>query len=423
MLIIPKLRYFLSIILILTFYRALNAQFNNQSYFEYLEKQFHKESISTNRYLIDEFVNYLEIFPNRAREDDALWMLSLLQEQYKLYNAQLISLLKIVFLYPNSDFTPNARIEIHKLLTENQNISLNIKKDKILNAIDKKRSAKSYQDTYFDFLSFLYEIDVKELHSFLLDEIKTYFRIFSDNPVNGDMISFFAGNTFEQDNKIANAIACYRKIIALFPESSYRWKAQYQIGYLFYSRLDSTSSAMDNFLEVINSFPMQEEAVNAQFYLAEIYDKKLNNIDEAIQNYRLLIESFPDNPFRLTALKRVAELCRNSGRFEEAVTSYMQIFEEYPDTDTAPSALEHIISIYYNHLHKPARAAATLKLFGSYYKGHPKADEYFFQAAAIYANELKMPKEAREICVFIINNYPDGRFAEPARELLKKSGN
>ncbi|MGD9899160.1 MAG: tol-pal system YbgF family protein, partial [Calditrichaceae bacterium] len=330
---------------------------------------------------------------------------------------------KIVFLFPNSDTTPDARLNIQKMLNANQDVSLNIKKDIILDAIDRKRSAKSYRDTYFDFLSFLYETNVKELHPILLNEIKRYFRIFSDNPVNGDIITFFAGSTLEQEENITNAIACYRKIIALFPESPYRWKAQYQIGYLFYSRLDSVSSAMDNFLEVINSFPMPEEAVSAQFYLAEIYDKKLNNIDEAIQNYRLLIGSFPDNPFILPALQRTAELCRNSGRYEEAVTAYMQIFEDYPDCDTAPSALEQIISIYYNHLNKPARAAETLKLFGSYFKNYPKADEYLFKAAAIYANELKMMNEAQEICVFIIKNYPDGHFAEPARDLMKKGGN
>ncbi|MGD9898999.1 MAG: hypothetical protein AB7T22_07715, partial [Calditrichaceae bacterium] len=156
-----KLRYSLSIILVLILFTALHAQFNNRSYLEYLENQFHKESISTNRYLIDEFENYLEIFPNCAREDDALWMLSLLQKQYKLNNARLISLLKIVFLFPNSDTTPDARLNIQKMLNANQDVSLNIKKDIILDAIDRKRSAKSYQDTYFDFLSFLYETNVK----------------------------------------------------------------------------------------------------------------------------------------------------------------------------------------------------------------------------------------------------------------------
>ncbi len=89
------------------------------------------------------------------------------------------------------------------------------------------------------------------------------------------------------------AIAEYRKVVAMAQEPSWAAKALYQIGIIYAHNLGDTDAATRTYQEVIHKYPDSTQAVMAQYQLAEIY-RVLNKYTDALKAYHEII-AYPEH--------------------------------------------------------------------------------------------------------------------------------
>lgn len=415
-----KKKFIFIIIIIITITNAI-GQVDESTYFNYLQQTYFENTKGKlNRFLIEEFYQYQLTFPNSDQDDQVLWMLGdIFEKENKQYSA-LIKYIKIYFLHPKSKLIEQVRLRIKALLSSMKDLEFTQKKDQISKQIIKNYPLQNYQDAYFEWLSFIYSLNISRLNSVLLKEINLYNQIFKDSFKTNDVLCFWQGCLYEKENNINMAAANYTKLLTLYPESIFRSLALYKTAYFNYSKFCEYNKAIDGFLEVINSYSTSDSAGNAQFYLAELYETGLKNNDEALNNYRLLLEAFPDNPLCLKALKRIAKISYSKKQYEDAAAAYMQLFEKYPDDDFAPEALDKIEIIYSGKFNDFERSASILKLYASHFKTHENAAEHLYRAAEIYAFKLDNISEAVSVCQQIIKGFKGSDYADKAEKLIKK---
>lgn len=413
---------FLFIIIIISITNAI-GQVDESTYFNYLQQTYFENSKGKlNRFLIEEFYQYQLTFPNSDQDDQVLWMLGdIFEKENKQYSA-LIKYIKIIFLHPKSKLIEQTRLRIKALLSSITDLEFTQRKDQISKQIIENYPLQNYQDAFFEWLSFIYSLNISRLNSVLLKEINLYNQIFKDSFKNNDVLCFWQGCLYEKENNINMAAANYTKLVTLYPESIFRSLALYKTAYFNYSKFGEFNKAIDGFLEVINSYSTSDSAGNAQFYLAELYETGLKNNDEALNNYRLLLEAFPDNPLCLKALKRIAKISYSKKQYEDAAVAYMQLFEKYPDDDFAPEALDKIETIYSVKFKDFERSASILKLYASHFKTHENAAEHLYRAAEIYAFKLDNISEAVSVCQKIIKGFKGSDYADKAEKLIIKLG-
>ncbi len=391
------------------------------AYFEWLSFIYSLNISQLNSVLLKEINLYNQIFKDSFKNNDALcfWQGCLYEKENKQYSA-LIKYIKIYFLHPKSKLIEQVRLRIKALLSSMKDLEFTQKKDQISKQIIINYPLQNYQEAYFEWLSFIYSLNISRLNSVLLKEINLYNQIFKNSFKNNDALCFWQGCLYEKENNINMAAANYTKLLALYPESIFRSLALYKTAYFNYSKFGEYNKAIDGFLEVINSYSTSDSAGNAQFYLAELYETGLKNNDEALNNYRLLLEAFPDNPLCLKALKRIAKISYGKKQYEDAAAAYMQLFEKYPDDDFAPEALDKIETIYSVKFKDFERSASILKLYASHFKTHENAAEHLYRAAEIYAFKLDNISEAVSVCQQIIKGFKGSDYADKAEKLIKK---
>jgi len=276
--------------------------------------------------------------PKYAVKDTAEEQFRWAMESYKNkdYKKAVAEFDKVVKLYPNSKYAPDAQYYIG-------------------------RSYEDMEEYYHAYLSYQKVIEAYPYAKNRNEIIKRQYDI---------GILFYGG----QKSKILGvallpamdkAIEIFEQVVKNSPYGEYAPKAQFKIGEA-YKKSGRFAEATMAFQRLKDEYPNDELAPEADYqiaqcgYLASLdasYDQK--STDMAIDKFKALMSETQEEPFLEKAKKSLSELKEKRaqsvyetarfyeriGRVHSAAIYYKEIVDEYPETTLAKEALVRIVEI------------------------------------------------------------------------------
>ncbi len=398
----------------------LLSQLPEPGSFEYLKQAFDKRNSDVMEYLINECNHYLLSFWDSPNADEVLFMLGRMYEDESMYEHAFLSYLKIKFIHPNSDRRNDSVSNLNQIVHNKAEGTFSEKRINIDELVSQTLSFSDRNSAYYDYIKFVFELNIEDLNEIIMQEINTYILIYTEKAKNVDQLYFWIGSLYKKSSDWYQSILAYEKIKYLTPESVLIPQALFQIALLQYQETGQYNEAKDTFVSLISAYPDLSVAGDAQFYLAELFEKRMENPDEAVANYRLLVESYPQNRFAVESLKRVAEIMQDKENFVEAIASYYQIFELYPKDAYTPEAVLEIESLYRRRMENYEKAIETLKLYADQFPQREDAAERLYDAGEIYREELNNKQAAIDTYTEVINKFPNSDYAERAKDRIQE---
>jgi TolA-binding protein len=398
---------------------SLFSQIPEPGSFQYLQQAYSKRNSDVMEYLIDECNQYLLSFWDSPNADEVLFMLGELYEDEKMYPEAFLSYLKIKFIHPNSDRRNDSVSNLNQLVHNKAEGTFSEKRKNIDELVSQTLSFTDRNAAYFNYIKFVFELNIEDLNEILIQDIKTYTIIYAKNAKNGDQLYFWVGSLYKKSSDWHQSILAYDKVRYIASESLLIPQALFQIALLQYQETGQYSQAKDTFVSLIAANPDLSVSGDAQFYLAELYEEKLDIPDEAVANYRVLVESYPSSRFAVESLKRVAEIMEDKDNYVEAIAAYYQIFELYPKNSYAPEALLEIENLYRRRLENYEKAIETLKLYADQFPQREDAAEQLFDAGDMYSDDLNNKQAAIDTYNEVINKFPASDYAEKAKDRIQ----
>ncbi len=145
------------------------------------------------------------------------------------------------------------------------------------------------------------------------------------------------GDAFFAQGKYREALEFYNKAIGAEPGGDY---AMYQVANSHY-RLNRNFEAVSQFRRLLRIYPFSSLREQAQYNIAYIY---LNtaNYDQAIEEFQTVIRRFPGTEWAARAQYNIGDSYYNAGNFEEAIEAYSRVLENYPRSNYIIEAINGI---------------------------------------------------------------------------------
>lgn len=398
-----------------TFALAQSAADEN---YNIIDKQFRAcDGKSSVDYLINEYNDYILLFPNSAQEDEALLSLSKLYRFNKNVPAQLFTLVKLGILHPNSPLRPVASQIADSLIIFNSALLLTNENEKALKERNNLPPESNYQLAYIKLLSFFHFAKIKTLDKPYIEELKRYRVLFNKNTNNMDAVNYWLACAYKREGKLNSAIISYQKVVHIYKDSKFVAPSLLDMSDIL-SEQNKLEKATDCLIELINQFPDAAETGDAQFKLAQIYHYHFKDLNEALTNYKMLAQAFPDNKNFNTALTNAAKISEELGNYKDALNSYMMIVENNKIREETLISLKNIVRIQLNILKNYGQAAQAYLLMAQMFPDDKDAPENLLNAARLYKEHVKDSKRVNEIVQIILKKYKDSKAASDAEKLL-----
>ncbi|MEW6607382.1 MAG: tetratricopeptide repeat protein [bacterium] len=214
----------------------------------------------------------------------------------------------------------------------------------------------------------------------------------------------------ERGSNYKNAIAAYRKLIKIYPNSEWVDDAMYAIPWVEYiwvrwkASKEEFKDIISMFEKVVRFYPDSEKAAKAQYQIGYIYNSKIGDYKKAIESFRKFIDNYPNffdpSYFDNSASSRgyfqsiIADCYRKLGDSEKAIIEFRKAIKINPDSREANIAFLAIGEIYIE-LKEWEKAE---KVYNEYCQKNSKN---------IYSLDYKLAKERLSI---LKDNYDfDGR--------------
>ncbi|WP_069130026.1 tetratricopeptide repeat protein [Rhodohalobacter halophilus] len=237
-------------------------------------------------------------------------------------------------------------------------------------------------------------------------EALRYYNMAIGAEPGGDYAMFQVANSHYRMNQNFEAVSQFRRVLRIYPYSTLREQAQYNIAYI-YLNTGNYDQAIEEFRTVINRYPGTEWAARAQYNIGDSY-YNAGQYDQAISAYRQVLEDYPrssyiieaingiqfaqlsageedtstdvledflaDNPTSSTADRlrfRQAENMMQSGDYEAAVDEFRQYLRITNNTELVPEAYMNMADAYERVNNRVAAIEALETLVNDY----PNSDQ------------------------------------------------
>lgn len=119
-----------------------------------------------------------------------------------------------------------------------------------------------------------------------------------------------SGRTFE-------ATGAFRRLVAEYPESTWREEAQYSLGYLFFQEQDYENARLA-YRELINTRPRDPLAAKALYGIGDTYFNA-GDLEGAVREYKQVLDRYPNSPFAADAAASIQFALMALGEEQRAV--------------------------------------------------------------------------------------------------------
>lgn len=245
------------------------------------------------------------------------------------------------------------------------------------------------------------------------DEIRDFFVRFPEHKDNDQLLAALA-RLHASNDKPASAVAGWRKLLALYPDSGLRAKALMSVGDLYADALRDPKKAIEAYQDLIAQYPKSGEILPALQSSARLFDDKLKQYDLSVQMDEKIVKGFPKSPASLAAFKAIARLQRDRlGKPDEAIKTLQRLSAMHKGQEGV-DALRLSAEIARRDLKDYARQAALLQQIGADYPTAKETPEALYDAAGVLEDDVKDGSKALESYREIQSKFPDDKYGKKA---------
>jgi TolA-binding protein len=361
----------------------------------------------------------LELFARRYPESplapEALLQLAGLRQKKGDWQPAMTTLLRLLYEYPSTK------------------VGLRAKSD-YLTLVDKKASRKQRQlladlvklpeaGDKADRLSLLWRRLVDDAPDALYEpvaaEIRDFQVRFPSHP-DGDKLQAQLARLHSVNGKPAAALLACRKLLALFPDSPLRSKAQMFVGDLYAQELRDPKKAIDAYQDLVSQYPSSPEVLPSLQKSAALFEDKLKQYDLAVEMHEKVVAGFPKTAGSLAALKSIAKLQRDRlSKPAEAVKTLSRLSSMHGGQDGVDALLQ-AADWSRRDLKDMQRQAELLRKVADDYAAAKEAPQALYDSAAVYESDLKDTSKAVELYKEVESKFPSHKVAKKAADRASK---
>jgi len=402
---------------VVVFFAVSISAGTEDEYFGYLRTLYDSHDKDLNDFLISEFNLYQDIYTTSDNNPEAAYCIGRIHLNDKDYHYSLAGFMKLMYLYPENRFKESAVADIKNIIMTGS--SYKESKEKVKTALDEIQPGGSNADRYYNYVSFLYDLEQSKLNKFALEEYYKFLVLFPDDDRVERVLRLIAG-TMLADKDYESAVAAYKKYELLFPYSEHIPGVKNRQAVIKYENMKDYPGAIAALTEVIDSYPGTEYEAEAYFFRAEIKGRKLKDYQAAITDYRAVVNKMPDHPKAPDALLQMAKIAEVKLKgYNAAIVYYDEVVELYPTDQRAITALEEAARIH-TKLREHNQAAAKLAQIATSFPDYEKSPAHLMSAGKISSVKMKDYKGAIGYYELVVKQYPNSKAALAADKKLVK---
>ncbi len=323
-----------------------------------------------------------------------------------------IAWLQTMYEFPKTDAALNAKQQVLDLIDSDwDDYASDIK------AITKQVPSAEKPQRLRKLINQLYPLNDKAMVAALTLLQLDFLKRFSNDPHDDEVQILLAHNMGAESAEAG--IFGFKKLLALYPNSSYRPEAMLAIADLQRTRLKAYENAENNYKALIESYPDHKLIKNAYMSLAITQAEHLKKYADAVQTYKDVVKLYPENKVALKAMQNMAKLqTRKTNEPEKAVVTLRKLatmFHGFEATD----ALDDAIKIASKQLKDEKLAFEIRQQLIQDYPSSDEAPKALF-AMAEYMEKQGDTEQAKAFYNQLLQQYPDHKLVRKVRKKLKR---
>ncbi|MDX8387584.1 MAG: tetratricopeptide repeat protein [Ghiorsea sp.] len=214
-----------------------------------------------------------------------------------------------------------------------------------------------------------------------------------------------------------SAVFGFKKLLALFPNSSYRPEALLAIADLQRLRLKKYDQAVANYLLLIQEHPKHQLAKNSRENLALTYEKHLRDYPAAIRTFSSIVKLYPQDKSALNALQHMAKLQESKTKEHRNAVVSLRLLSSSFKGDEGLKALTTATKIAHKKLKDFALTIEVQEQIMLDYSDTDDAIKAMFKKAELI--EKQDPAQAKALFQTFVSTYPKHNLTKKAIKHLQ----
>ncbi|MEX0770444.1 MAG: tetratricopeptide repeat protein [Balneolaceae bacterium] len=165
------------------------------------------------------------------------------------------------------------------------------------------------------------------------EEALEYYNMTIGAEPGGDYAMFQVGNSYYRMNRNFEAVTEFRRLLRIYPYSSLREQAQYNVAYI-YMNTGNYEQSIQEFRTVIERFPDTEWAARSQYNIGDAY-YNAGEFEEAIEAYKTLLDRYPGSDYIIEAINGIQYAQLSAGGGDSSTEVLEEFLSDNPTSTTA----------------------------------------------------------------------------------------
>jgi TolA-binding protein len=353
---------------------------------------------------------FLRLNPDWEFSDEARLLKSELQLRRGDYRSAAVDLLVLIYEYPDSHLVFQAK----RMLTDVVDRKFDKKMKSLLSDISKGSEATEKPARLVLLLKTLSEQAGDVLFDPLVMEFDRFFCRYPSY-TGLDELNVLFGDLQTKKKKYVTAQTYYQKLLALYPESRFRPRAQRSLGDLYASNLKNIDAAVNAYQEVIHLYPRSDETAYAYEQTAKLEEQQ-KHYALAVEINEKIIKLYPNTDYALRAFNNKARLLREElEKPNDAVRTYQELADMFMGSDGAAEALKVAAALARKQKNYKLESALYAR-FANECPTNKEAPDMLFQAALVSEEDLADTEAALDLFNQLTNKYPESKPAQKAEK-------
>lgn len=361
----------------------------------------------------------LELFARRYPESplapEALLQLAGLRQKKGDWQPAMTTLLRLLYEYPSTKVGLRAKSDFLTLVDK----KASRKQRQLLADLVKVPETGEKADRLFYVWNKLVDDAPDALYEPVAAEIRDFMVRFPGHK-SSDRLQAQLARLHSVNGKPEAALLACRKLLALYPDSGLRSKAQLFVGDIYAESLRDPKKAIDAYQELALQYPGAPELLPSLQKSASLFEDKLKQYDLAVEMHEKVVAGFPKTAASLAALKSIAKLQRDRlAKPADAVKTLTKLSSMHGGQDGVDALLQ-AADWSRRDLKDMQRQAELLRKVADDYAAAKEAPQALFDSAAVYEADLKDNAKALEIYKEVESKFPSNRVAKKAADKAAK---
>lgn len=369
-------------------------------------------------FLIDEFTDYIALFPEGERVAEAQYRIGKLYQDLDKEHQAFAAYVKGLFVYGGSSWENECAKGARKLLNDIGDFKA--RRSEILAMIDHRTNGETDAERYFQYLDFMHKLADIDLDKWIISDMRYFITHFPDD-LRIDTVLVWIGDVYQAKPNYNDAEVAYLKLEYMYPASDLLPDAKFQRAEILYHHLEKYEIATDVYGSIVREYPEHDYAPLALFNMAEIKTEKMKEHRGAINDYRQCVDTYPDFKDNEEAVYRMGWIAEERLKdYLGALDFYNEFVTNYPNQKRGVEVLERMSGIYKDKLNSYQNASDQLVRIADLYPDYEDAPQKLIEAGDIIANKMDDYNLAIEYYDLVLTKYPDHKKAKDARKRIEK---